>query len=223
MRYELDKIEERVLGSLIEKSITTPDYYPLTLHALTAACNQKSNRDPVLELDEKSVVRALDSLREKELTRVVSGADIRVPKYYHRFDEHEELSPQQVAILCELMLRGPQTVGELRGRASRMFEFSDLESVEAVLGELMERAAGQAAQQLARQPGRKESRYTHLFAGIPETDAVSDTQGPDPEPARLAVQTENERLARLESDFQQLRSEVAQLRTQLDTFRQQFE
>lgn len=223
MRYELDKIEERVLGSLIEKSITTPDYYPLTLHALTAACNQKSNRDPVLELDEKSVVRALDSLREKELTRVVSGADIRVPKYYHRFDEHEELSPQQVAILCELMLRGPQTVGELRGRASRMFEFSDLESVEAVLGELMERAAGQAAQQLPRQPGRKESRYTHLFAGIPETDAVSDTQGPDPEPARLAVQTENERLDRLESDFQQLRSEVAQLRTQLDTFRQQFE
>ena len=223
MRYELDKIEERVLGSLIEKSITTPDYYPLTLNSLTAACNQKSNRDPVLELDEKSVVRALDSLREKELTRVVSGADIRVPKYYHRFDEYEELSPPQVAILCELMLRGSQTVGELRGRASRMFEFSDLESVETVLGELTERSAGQAVQQLPCQPGRKESRYTHLFAGIAEAEAVSDTQALDPEPARLAVQTEDARLDRLESDFQQLRSEVAQLRTQLDTFRQQFE
>ncbi len=225
MRYELDKIEERVLGCLMEKSITTPDYYPLTLNALTAACNQKSNRDPVLELDEKVVVRALDSLREKEITRVVSGADIRVPKYYHRFDECEDLSPAQVAILCELMLRGAQTVGELRGRASRMFEFSDLDAVETVLGDLTQREAGRAVAQLPRQPGRKESRYTHLFAGAPEvTDAESaPNQGPGPEPARVAVQAENERLDQLESAFQELRDEVAQIRSQLDTFKQQFE
>ena len=226
MNHELDHIEERVLGCLIEKSITTPDYYPLTLNALTAACNQKSNRDPVLDLDEKAVVRALDSLRNKELIRVVSGAEIRVPKYYHRFAESEELSHPQVAVLCELMLRGPQTVGELRGRASRMYEFPDLPSVEIVLAELANRERGAAVTQLPRQPGRKESRYAHLFAPGSMDEEGADHgpgPGPGPEPARLAVQAEDERLERLESAFQELRDEVADLRAQLNTFKQQFE
>jgi uncharacterized protein YceH (UPF0502 family) len=229
MRYELDQIEERVLGCLIEKGITTPDYYPLTLNSLTAACNQKSNRDPVLEVDDKVVVRALDSLREKELARVVSGAEIRVPKYYHRFAESEDLSPPQLAVLCELMLRGPQTVGELRGRASRMVEFADLASVETVLLELASREAdhksGPAVRQLPRQPGRKESRYAHLFAGEPALTAEESahTQGPAPEPARLIVQAENERIEGLESAVQELRDEVAEMRSQLDSFKQQFE
>ena len=228
MNHELDHVEERVLGCLIEKSITTPDYYPLTLNALTAACNQKSNRDPALDLDEKAVVRALDSLRNKELIRVVSGAEIRVPKYYHRFAESEELSPPQVAVLCELMLRGSQTVGELRGRASRMYEFPDLPSVEIVLAELANRERGAAVTQLPRQPGRKESRYAHLFAGVPESIDEEGADhgpgpGPGPEPARVAVQAEDERLERLESAFQELRDEVADLRAQLNTFKQQFE
>ena len=218
----LDAVEARIVGALVEKQITTPDNYPLTLNALTTACNQKSNRHPVVAFDERSVVRSLEHLRDKGLARMVSGADQRVPKYYHLFAEKLELSPPQVAALTVLILRGPQTLGEIRGRSGRLHEFADLDEVEQTLGELGKRQQPMVVQ-LERQPGRKESRYTHLFAGIPETDAVSDTQGPDPEPARLAVQTENERLDRLESDFQQLRSEVAQLRTQLDTFRQQFE
>ena len=224
MERVLDRIEERVLGCLIEKGITTPDYYPMTLNALTAACNQKSNRAPVLELDERSVVRALDSLRDIELVRVVSGAEMRVPKYYHRLPEVEDLAEPQVVILCELMLRGPQTVGELRGRASRMCAFADLPSVEAVLVELMNRADGPAVVQLPRPPGRKEPRYAHLLAGEPEPHAEGDDDAaPAPEPARVAVQTENDRLDRLEAAFQELREEVAEIRSQLDSFRRQFE
>ena len=136
--------ELRILGALIEKGITTPDYYPMTLNALTAACNQKSNRDPVLEYGEKTVVRALDSLRDKGLIRVVSGHDMRVPKYYHRFTEVRELSAPEAAVLCELMLRGPQTPGELRTRGSRMHPFESLGEVESVLESLMERQAGAA-------------------------------------------------------------------------------
>ena len=225
MERVLNTTEERVLGCLIEKGVTTPDYYPLTLNALTAACNQKSNRNPVFELDDKTVVRALDSLRDIELVRVVSGAEMRVPKYYHRLAESEGLSAAQLAVLCELMLRGPQTVGELRGRANRMFEFADLPSVEVVLDELMSRAGGPAVVQLPRQPGRKESRYAHLLAGEPEPKSEEDAAeaGSAPEPARVAVQAENDRIERLETALEELRAEVAQIRSQLDSFKQQFE
>ena len=150
--------ELRVLGCLIEKGITTPDYYPMTLNALTAACNQKSNRAPVVQYNEKTVVRTLDSLRDKELVRVVSGHDARVPKYYHRFNDVRGFTGPEVAVLCELMLRGPQTPGELRSRGSRMHPFENRAEVEAVLESLMNREAGAAVVRLPRQAGFKESR-----------------------------------------------------------------
>jgi uncharacterized protein YceH (UPF0502 family) len=152
-----DAVETRVLAALIEKEFSTPDYYPLTLNSLTTACNQKSNRDPVVDFDEKTVVRALDSLRQRSLTRVISGADLRVPKYYHRLPGVVPLEKSQLAVLCELMLRGPQTVGELRGRCSRLHEFSDLAAIEAVLENLGSHAEGPLVHKLPRQPGRKES------------------------------------------------------------------
>jgi len=216
---QLSPVEERVLGCLIEKGLTTPEYYPLTLNSLTTACNQKSNRQPVLDLDEKTVVRALDGLRDRELTRVVSGADMRVPRYYHRFAEVLELEDDEVAALCELMLRGPQTVGELRARASRMTPFESLEQVGAVLERLEGR---QLVTRLARQPGRKESRYAHLLAGAPESEAEEEGEAP-PERATLEVRAENERLEALQGEVAELRQEVAGLRQQLDEFRRQFE
>ena len=224
----LDPQELRVLGCLIEKGITTPDYYPMTLNALTTACNQKSSRDPVVQYDEKTVVRALDSLREKKLTRVVSGADMRVSKYHHCFNEQTGFNAAEVAILCELMLRGPQTVGELRSRCSRMFCFDDLTAVESSLSDLMNRAAGEAVIKLPRQPGLKEARFAHLL-GEPSEIEVSeeaDQDGPRllrPEPVRVAMDAENERLDCLEATVHELRLEIATLRTQLEEFKRQFE
>ena len=231
MEPELTPEELRILGALIEKGITTPDYYPMTLNALTAACNQKSNRDPVLEYGEKTVVRALDSLREKGLARVVSGPDMRVPKYYHRFTEVREFSAPDVAVLCELMLRGPQTPGELRSRGSRMHPFESLAEVEAVLQSLMERPAGAAVLRLPRQPGFKESRFAHLLGAPPVIeepstdgpDRAGDSGGPRPEAARLAAAAEDERLERLEAAVAGIVEEIASLRSEFKEFRGQFE
>ncbi|MFH1568854.1 MAG: YceH family protein [Gemmatimonadota bacterium] len=224
MELVLTATEARVLGCLIEKGITTPEYYPLSLNSLTAACNQKSNRSPAMALDEKAVVRALDGLREKGLARVVSGADLRVPKYYHRFDEELELAGPELALLCELMLRGPQTVGELRGRAGRMAELGDLPEVSSRLEGLAAREAGALVVRLPRQPGRKESRYAHLLCGAPAPESeVAEEREPRPEAATLAVRAEDERLAALESEVAVLRDEVAELRQQLGEFRRQFE
>lgn len=218
----LNEIEVRVLGCLIEKEITTPEYYPLSLNSLTNACNQKSNRDPAVAFDEKAVVRALDALREsKELVRVMSGAEMRVPRYHHRFPEVFQLSRAQVAVLCELMLRGPQTVGELRGRCSRLHEFTDLAAVEAVLQDLAERAAGSLVQKLPRQAGRKEPRYAHLLAGVPQV--LPEDVEPRPERTALEVRAEDERLAQLETEVQSLSEEVAALRAEWAQFRRQFE
>ena len=218
----LDAVEERVLGSLIEKAMTTPEYYPMSLNALTNACNQKTNRSPVVEFDDKTVARALESMREKGLVRIVSGADQRVPKYRHVFDEAMDLTEAQTAVLCELIVRGPQTVGELRGRANRMHAFDELSQVEVVLTELGERDTP-AVKRLARQPGRKESRYAHLLAGaIEDADDGDEAERPLPaETATLEVRAENERVERLEESVESLRGEVAEL--QLQTFRQQFE
>lgn len=218
----LDGVEERVLGSLIEKSTTTPDNYPLSLNALMNACNQKTNRNPVVEFDEKVVARALESMRDKGLVRVVSGADQRVPKHRHVFDEAMGLSAAQVAVLSELMVRGPQTVGELRGRASRMHPFEELAQVEQVLQELSAREPA-AVVQLPRQPGRKESRYAHLFAG--QSAGIGDEAEREltPEPATLEVRAENERITALEVTVDELRAEVSALREELATFRQQFD
>ena len=217
----LNPAEVRVLGSLIEKDITTPDYYPLTLNALTNACNQSSNRDPVMSLSDQDVVRGLDSLREKKLAFMFEGADSRVSKYGHRFAETFELARPGTAVMCVLMLRGPQTLGEIRGRAARMHECPGLEEAAAELASLIARSPEPLVLKLPRQPGFKEQRYAHLLAGtvsIPAPEA-----GRTPEPAVIAVRAENERLARLEAEAAALRAELADLRGQLAELRKQLE
>ena len=162
MESPLDAQEVRVLGSLLEKEITTPEYYPLSLNALVNACNQKSNRDPVVHFDEATVERTLQRLRDQGWLLSITGAGSRVPKYGHRFAEKLNLGRRELAIVCELMLRGHQTLGELRSRAERMHHFDDLAEVEAVI----ERCA-ELMVQLPRRPGEKEARYAHLLSGPP--------------------------------------------------------
>ena len=221
MEALLNAVEVRVLGALIEKKITTPEYYPLTLNSLTTACNQKSNRDPVVSLEEKAVVRALEGLREKGLARQVSGVDMRVPKHYHLFDEKMCLTPPQVAALCVLLLRGPQTVGEIRGRSGRLYEFADLKEVERILKELVERSEGALVVQLARQPGRKESRYAHVLMGEPEENKAY-AEGPV-DAVALEVRAEDERITALEEQVQILKNELADVRNAFAQFREQFD
>ncbi|GLI38303.1 DUF480 domain-containing protein [Geobacter hydrogenophilus] len=219
METVLNPCEIRVLGCLVEKELATPEYYPLTLNALTAACNQKSNRDPVMTLEEADVVRALDSLRMKGFARQ-SAEGVRAMKYCHCLAEKFLLEPPDLAVLAELLVRGPQTVGELRTRAERMRPFADLAAVEEVLRMLMEREESLVTR-LPRQPGRKEQRYAHLLAGAPE--AEGEESAAPPEGARLQVQAENERIARLEEEVPALRAEVAELRRMMEEFRSQFE
>jgi hypothetical protein len=215
----LNDIEVRVLGSLIEKELTTPEYYPLSLNSLTNACNQKSNRDPVMALAEEEVVRALDSLRFKQLV-VLSADGGRVPKYRHLLAETMGLIPAEQAIICELLVRGPQTVGELRTRGERMHPFGDLAAVDEVLQELMQREKPLIAL-LPRQPGRKEGRYAQLFSGMP--DLTVEEHGASPEAARMRVAAENDRIAKLEEELTALRDDVADLRRMMDDFKRQFE
>lgn len=220
MDIVLNQLEIRVLGCLIEKSVTTPEYYPLTLAALTAACNQKSNRQPVIQTDEKEVVRALDGLREKKLASAVALANSRVMKYRHTLLDIIHLTDRQLAILCELMLRGPQTVGELRARAGRMATFADIQEVEAALRELSDPAGVQLVTNLPRQPGQREERYAHrLSEDQPET---IDPAPLPPEPARLAVMAENERLTELENRVSDLTDELNSLKAQFSDFVKQF-
>jgi uncharacterized protein len=206
----------RVLGSLIEKDITTPDYYPLSLNALVNACNQKNNRDPVMTLDEDAVRAALDSLQAKRLAGPASGADSRVTKYEHRMQEVFNFDRRETAILCVLLLRGAQTPGELRGRTERMYKFEALEDVIATLERLTHREPPLVAI-LPRQPGTKESRYMHLFSG----DAP-----PSAEPVAQATSRASigeDRVARLEAEVGELRKEIAELKGQIAEFRRQFE
>jgi uncharacterized protein YceH (UPF0502 family) len=212
---ELNAIEARVLGALIEKDITTPDYYPLSLNALVNACNQKSNRDPVMTLDEDAVREALSSLAEKRLAGTVSSADSRVPKYEHRVQEVFNLTRAETAVLCVLLLRGPQTLGELRGRTERMFHFNDLSEVQSALQRLAERQPA-LVKMLAKQPGTKEARYAHLLSGdvgfaAPAAEAVVTSAAP-----------ENSRVTRLEDELGNLKSELATLKQQFEDFRKQF-
>jgi len=214
---KLDEIEVRVLGALLEKDITTPDYYPLSLNALVNACNQKSNRDPVMALDESAVKDALDRLNEKNLAGQATSADSRVPKYAHRLQEVFNFDRREMAVLCVLLLRGPQTPGELRGRTERMYKFDDLGMVESALHRLMDREPP-LVMKLPRQPGTKESRYAHLLAG--EMEAWSKPAETQP---MAAGSQDEERMTRLETEVQSLRREVADLRQQLEEFRKQFE
>ena len=218
MTLLLDHIEVRVLGALIEKDVTTPDYYPLSLNALVNACNQKNNRDPVLNLDEETVRGALDALHGKGLAGPAGGADSRVTKYEHRLQEVFNFTRGETAVLCVLFLRGPQTPGELRGRTERMHRFEDLSDVQAVLQRLMQREPP-LVKMLSRQPGEKESRYVHLLAGD-----VEDAGTAKPSSAATDSGTGNgDRLARLENELAGLRVELADLRQELEKFRRQFE
>ena len=216
----LNEIEVRILGCLIEKGITTPDYYPLTLNALTNACNQKSNRSPVVSYEDSTVVRGLDGLREKGLAEKIFKADSRVPKYQHSFPEKYNLSNDYVAVLCELMLRGPQTVGEIRNRASRMYTFESLHEVEELLRNLMEKEPPMIVK-LPRQVGRKEQRFMHLLSGKPEIR--EDEQTLREEPATVRVRAENEKIARLEEELAALRREFDILKNDFITLKSQLE
>jgi uncharacterized protein len=209
----LSDVEVRVLGSLIEKDITTPDYYPLSLNALVNACNQKNNRDPVMTLNEDAVRAALESLQSQGMAGPARGADSRVTKYEHRLQEVFNFDRREIAILCVLLLRGAQTPGELRGRAERMYRFEELEDVLGTLDRLSSRTPPLVAV-LPRQPGTKESRYMQLFSGnVAPTEpvrAVENSSGRD-------------RLTILESEVAKLREEVAGIQEQLAAFRKQFE
>jgi uncharacterized protein YceH (UPF0502 family) len=234
MNIELTFIEARVIGCLIEKQITTPDQYPLSLNALVNACNQKSNRDPVLDLDERTVQQTLDDLGRKHFVVEKSGFGSRVPKYQHRFCNTEygtlKLDPQELAIVCELLVRGPQTPGELRSRAARMAPFTDVSEVEAALTRLAEREDGPFVVRLAREAGRRDSRYAHLFSGevavgddagddVPrgQTGGESGRTTPLSTPAETAFpdMRQEQRLARLEEEVRALRAELNDLRTRL--------
>ncbi|MGO8788185.1 MAG: YceH family protein [Terriglobia bacterium] len=213
----LSDVEVRVLGALIEKEITTPDYYPLSLNALTNACNQKSNRHPVMALDEAAVREALDSLGRKWLAGPTSTAESRVTKFGHRAQEVFNFDRRQTAVLCELMLRGPQTLGELRAHAERMYRFEDIETLEATLVKLSEREPP-LVKRLPRLPGTKEPRYAQLLAGDnPEWTNVA-------EPAvATALTPSDDRIPHLEAEVAALRQQLNDLQQQFAEFKKQFE
>ena len=221
MRIELDSLEGRLIGCLIEKQITTPDQYPLSLNALVSACNQKSNRDPVLNLDEATVQRTLDALSRKHLLLERSGFGSRVPKYQHLFCNTEygslKFSPQELAVVCELLLRGAQTPGELRSRASRMASFTDVSEVEAVLQALQQRESGPLVARLAREPGRRESRYMHLFGGEPIPQAAEADEAPQEVSSAVGSGALEGRVATLEAEVAALRAELEELKARAVT------
>jgi hypothetical protein len=221
MNPQLSPHEARVIGSLIEKQITTPEQYPLSLNALVLACNQKSNRDPVLELTVPAVQELIDALSRKHLVIEKSGFGSRVPKYQQRFCNTEfsalQFTPQERAILCELLLRGPQTPGELRSRASRMAPFSDVTEVETSLDNLAQDPAGPRVLQLPREPGRRDSRYAHLFSG--EVHAAPGELGTSARAAEPGLERApgalTERVSALEQQVRDLRAELAAVRASL--------
>jgi uncharacterized protein YceH (UPF0502 family) len=200
----LDPVEVRVLGALIEKEATTPEYYPLSLNALVNACNQKSNRFPVVDYDDETVKDAIERLRAKRLAMVIIGSG-RVTKYSQSISEHLNLGRRELAALCVLLLRGPQTLGEVKDRAERIFSFGDLEETERTLDKLAEWPSGPLAKKTPRQPGQKEARYAHLLSGEP----VVDTGATEVAAAPTRVQS-------LEAEVQELRSEVMDLKRRLD-------
>jgi uncharacterized protein len=199
----LDPVEVRVLGALLEKESTTPEYYPLTLNALVNACNQKSNRDPVVSYDDETVLEAMSGLRKEKLAVEITGAGMRVPKYAQRLSETLNLGRRELALLCMLLLRGRQTVGELRDRAERMHRFGDIDETETCLDHLIET---ELAVRLPRQPGEKEVRYMHLLSGSVEA-------APEPAPA---APPSSSRLDRLEAEIEELKRQFAEFRRQFE-------
>ena len=214
MGFQLDDVEVRVLGALMEKEIATPEYYPLSLNALVNACNQKSNREPVVSYDEDIVESALDGLRAKGLAARLSGHDMRVPKHSQRLTEVINLGRREAAVMCVLMLRGPQTAGELRGRTERLYAFDDLEAVDACLTRLMEWQPEPLVTRLPRQVGFKEVRYAHLLSGEPAAPST---------PSAAPRETRDDQIARLQAAVEHLAAEVADLKRQFADFKRQFE
>jgi uncharacterized protein YceH (UPF0502 family) len=218
MDMKLTDVEARVLGALVEKDITTPDYYPLSLNALVNACNQKNNRDPVMNLDESAVRDALNGLHDDGLAGPASGADGRVTKYEHRLQETFNFTRGETAILCVLLLRGPQTPGELRGRTERMHQFEDLDAVQFSLQKLMQREPPLVAV-LPKQPGTKEARYAHLLSGEVDSSELPAARTAGPQSSSV----DDDRVCRLEEAVAALQNEVGDLKRQLAEFRKQFE
>lgn len=216
MPENLTEVEARIIGALVEKQLTTPEYYPLTLNALVAACNQKTNREPVVNYDEQTVSHALDDLRDKNLVYVFYGSTSRVPKYKHILPQVYELEPSETAVLCVLMLRGPQTIGELRERTGRLYDFRDLNDVNETLEALMKRDEPLIVR-LERQPGQKEARYAHLLSG--EVDAAA--YAPKTQAGTSAAG--NDRIEKLEQEVESLRNELNEFRQAFEEFKKQFE
>jgi uncharacterized protein YceH (UPF0502 family) len=218
----LSSNEVRVLGALVEKQITTPDYYPLTLNALLNACNQLTNRDPVTKLDETEVTHAIEGLRAKRLATLFSGQDSRVAKYKHTLTDALLLTPAEVALLTVLMLRGPQTIGELRSRTERLFRFDTLGEADTALQGLVERKPDALVTKLPRQPGAKEARFAHLLSGPVATMAAFTAvpfEAPAPRPANGGA----DRIAELESEVARLGRDLAELREQFEALRKRIE
>jgi uncharacterized protein YceH (UPF0502 family) len=216
---ELTPTEARILGALVEKQATTPDVYPLSLNALTNACNQTSNRDPVMELTEDAIRWAVNSLRQQSLVRAIQRADARVMKYEHLLTEKLQVDGAELAVLAVLMLRGPQTAGEIRGRTGRMHDFTSVDDAEAVVQTLVQRSL---IVEVARRPGQKEQRYAHAFSPVPEPAASS---GESPAPTITVVEragADDDRIRTLETIVEQLRDELTALRSAFEAFRQQF-
>lgn len=211
MSIELNPVEARVIGCLIEKEVTTPDYYPLTLNSLTSACNQKSNREPVMALSELDVQEAVDSLIGRRLVSDESGFNSRASKFQHRFCNTEfgdlKLTKQEKGIVCCMLLRGAQTPGELRTRTNRLAEFSDVKEVEAILERLAAREEGALVVKLPREAGKRESRYMHLFSGDVDVEAMAATSVSSVQPA-----VTSDRVEALEQEVAMLKSEMAELR-----------
>ncbi|HET9400905.1 MAG TPA: YceH family protein [Candidatus Acidoferrales bacterium] len=224
MEFILSHIEVRVLGALLEKQITTPEYYPLSLNALVNACNQKSNREPVMQLDEDAVRSALRSLNDKGLAGPADTTDSRVTKYEHRLAEAFNFDRREAAVLCVLLLRGPQTPGEIRTRTDRMHYFDDLSAVQSALNLLLRREPPLVAQ-LSRQPGTKEARFAHLLSGELEiaVSSPSPASVSGEEPSSNQPSPPRDRVAELQRAVEELRAEVSELRRQFDSFRNQFQ
>jgi uncharacterized protein len=217
----LSEAAARVLGALVEKEITTPEYYPLSLNALLNACNQKTNREPVMNLDEDAVTAAMRSLSDFELAGAANTSDSRVRKYEHRLGEAFNFTRPEIAVICVLLLRGAQTPGEIRGRGERLHHFEELNDVQAALQKLMQREPA-LVKVLPRQPGTKESRYMHLMSG--DVEIAANEGAHDDVRGRSGVEpVDGGRMARLEAEVEKLRNEVAELREQFAQFRKQFE
>lgn len=219
MADHLTDVEARVLGALIEKELSTPEYYPLSLNALTNACNQTSNRDPITHYDETTVIHAVESMRVRSLVRAVTQSGARATKYRHLLSETMGLVTRQTALLCVMMLRGPQTLAELKTRTARLASFESLEDIELVLEALMAREPMALVTRLPRRPGQKEVRYAHLLSGEVSVDAAE----PAPSPSPSRAHHDADRVAMLEESVSELRKELGDLRQQLESFRKQFE